>query len=133
MKQDIRKRKLEKGKIIPLKFDYVFVSIFNNPNNIVILEKFLSCYLDIPLEEIKGNLTIHPRGLELESKGVKNKQVDLILNLGNDKINIELNNSFGSGIIHRNIIYACNIHGGQLRYGDNSYSNITSLIQINSN
>ncbi len=133
MKIDVRKRPLEKGKIIPIKFDYVFVSIFNNPKNIVILENFISCYLDIPLEEVKGNLTINSRELELESKHTKNKQVDLILDLNGNKINIELNNTFGKGIIDRNIIYACNIHGRQLKYRDNSYSDITSLIQINLN
>lgn len=130
---DVRKEKRIEGKIIPIKFDYVFVSIFNNPQNIEILENFLSCYLEIPLEEIKGNLTIMPRELELESKGSKNKQVDLILDLKGDKINIELNNNFTEGMIERNIVYACNIHGRQLRYGDNSYSNITKIIQINFN
>ena len=130
---DVRKEKRKEGEIIPIKFDYVFVSIFNNPQNIEILENFLSCYLEIPLEGIKGNLKIMPRELELESKGSKNKQVDLILDLKGDKINIELNNNFTEGMIERNIVYACNIHGRQLRYGDNSYSNITKIIQINFN
>ena len=131
--KNIRKEPIKDGKIIPLKFDYVFVSIFNNPKNIEILENFLSCYLAIPLNDIKGNLRLIPRDLELEGKRNKNKQVDLILDLNEDKINIELNNSFTDGIVERNIVYACNIHGRQLKYGDNTYSNISRLIQINFN
>ena len=131
--KDIRKEKQLKGKIIPLRFDYMFTNIFNNPKNIEILENFISCYLEIPLKEIKGNLTLQSRELIIENKKEKNKQVDLILKLGENKINIELNNNFTEGIIERNVIYACNIHGRQLKYGDNNYSNITSLIQINLN
>ena len=55
---NIRTRKLNKGEIIPLTFDYMFSSIFNKEENIDILEEFLSFYLEIELEEIKGNLKL---------------------------------------------------------------------------
>ena len=124
---------LKPGEIIPLTFDYVFTAIFNNPNNIDIIESFLSCYFEIPIEELKGKVTIIPRELELESKLVKNKQVDLLLDLKGEKINIELSNQPTIGIINRNIVYACNIHSRQLKYGDNHYANIEKTIQINLN
>ena len=124
---------LKKGEIIPLTFDYVFTAIFNNKDNINILENFLSCYFDIPIGNIRGNVTLLPRQLELESSFSRNKQVDLILDLNGEKINIELSNKIGQGIINRNVVYACNIHGRQLEYGDNNYTHIKKTIQINLN
>ncbi len=133
MKKDIRKEKLEKGKIIPLTFDYVFTSIFNNPENIKILENFLSCYLEMPLEKLRGKVKIVPRNLKLESKMEASKQVDLILELEDEKINIELSNRVNVGIINRNIVYACGIHSRNLKYGEKDYNNIGRTIQINLN
>ncbi len=133
MKSDIRKQILQKGEIIPLSFDFMFTSIFNKKENIIILENFLSCYLEIPLENIRGKLILSPRNLELENKTVANKQVDLILELEEEKINIELSNRITDGIINRNIIFACNIHSRNLKYGDNSYNSIGKTIQINLN
>jgi len=129
----LRIETLKKGEIIPLTFDYVFTAIFNNKDNINILENFLSCYFDIPIGNIRGNVTLLPRQLELESSFSRNKQVDLILDLNGEKINIELSNKIGQGIINRNVVYACNIHGRQLEYGDNNYTHIKKTIQINLN
>ena len=42
--------------IIPLNFDMSFLTIFNKEKNSSILEHFLSCYLEIPYESVKGNL-----------------------------------------------------------------------------
>lgn len=63
----------------------------------------------------------------------RNKQVDLILDLNGEKINIELSNKIGKGIINRNVVYACNIHRRQLEFGDNNYTRIKKTIQINLN
>lgn len=129
----LREKLLKKGEIIPLTFDYVFTAIFNNKENINILENFLACYFDVSIDMIRGNVTLLPRQLELESKMARNKQVDLILDLKGEKINIELSNKISQGIINRNVVYACNIHGRQLEYGDNNYTKIKKTIQINLN
>lgn len=128
-----RDERLKEGEIIPLTYDYVFTSIFNNKDNICILENFLSCYFNVPLEQIKDRVIILPRDLELESKSTRNKQVDLILDLNGEKINIELSNKISHGIVNRNVVYACNVHGRQLEYGDNNYTKIKKTIQINLN
>ena len=133
MKYDKRKEKLQKGEIVPLTFDYVFTAIFNKEENILILENFLSCYLEIPLEEIRGKWKLCSRDLELENKQSANKQVDLILEFEGDKINIELSNHINDGIINRNIVFACNIHSRNLKYGHQNYNEIERTIQINLN
>ena len=127
----MRETFLKKGEIIPLNTDFVFTSIFNNQENIEILEAFLSIYLDD--NNIEGNLKVASRDLRLESMASRSKQVDLILYRGKDIINIELNNSFTPNLIERNVVYACNMHGGQLKYKDNSYREIKSTLQINLN
>ena len=91
-KKNMIKTKLKKGQIIPLTFDYMFTEIFNDEDNICILEEFISFYLDIPLNEVRGNLKLLSRKLKMESKIESKKEVDLLLNLNGEKINIELNN-----------------------------------------
>lgn len=127
------KETLEPGKIIPLNFDYAFENIFGKQEHVRILEHFLACYLEISIEKIRGKVTILPRDLNLESKKTANKQVDILLELEDKKINIELNNHSNEGIKDRNIVYACNIHGRSLKYGKKSYNEIVPIIQINLN
>ena len=128
-----RKATLKEGEIVPITFDYVFTNIFNNDNNIKLIENFLSCYFDVPLENIRGKVSIKNRNLPLENKKSRYKQVDLILDLNGKRINLELNNNLSAGKKERNVTYVCNVHGGQLKVGDNDYSKINDTIQINLN
>jgi hypothetical protein len=127
---DQRKIGRANGEVIPLTYNYMFVTILDNPENIIILENFLSCYLDIPLDTIRGHLKLNKRDLPIDSKKEKNKQVDLILTMGSDIFNIEMNNSFDKDIKERNVVYGCAIHGKQLAYGAD-YKNIHKFLQIN--
>ena len=133
MKNNIRTKELKEGEIIPLNFDFVFTSIFTNPDNMIIIENFVSCLLDLDLKLVKGNIKILNRNLSVENKKERNKQVDLLLEYRGEKINIEINNYYSKGITDRNIVYASYIHGKQLDYEDNTYSNINKTIQINLN
>ena len=133
MKNNIRTKELKEGEIIPLNFDFVFTSIFTNPDNMIIIEYFVSCLLDLDLKLVKGNIKILNRNLSVENKKERNKQVDLLLEYRGEKINIEINNYYSKGITDRNIVYASYIHGKQLDYEDNTYSNINKTIQINLN
>lgn len=127
----MKKIKLKKGEIIPLTFDPMFTEIFNNENNICILEDFLSCYLDIPYNKIKNNLKLSSRNLNRNSIIDSKKEVDILLNLDGEKINIELNNTNNKGIIDRNVVYIGKIHGTQLKRGFKTYNEIKKTIQIN--
>lgn len=90
MNQIIRTKVLKEGEIIPISFDYIFTNIFNNPKNVIILENFLSCYLDIEISKIKGKVTILSRDLILAHKKEASKQIDLLVDIEGEKINIEL-------------------------------------------
>lgn len=131
MSRNIRTDQLPKGEIIPPIYDFMFTAIFNKEENLIITENFLSLYLQIPLSEIKGKLKIKPRNLELENKYVASKQVDLLLELENKRINIEVSTSVSIGIVNRNVVFACNTHATSYHYGDSKYKNIGDTIQIN--
>ena len=119
--------------IIPLTFDRAFICVFNKEKNISILEHFISTYLKLPLEKVKGHLKLLSRDLELDHKQERQKQIDILLDLDGRKINIELNNNNTAGILERNIVFASKIHGRQLKKSDNDYSKIEQTIQINLN
>ena len=121
---------LKEGELIPLTFDIMFTEIFNNPDNICILEEFISNYLDIPLNLVIGNLKILSRRLSKEESYDSRKEVDLLLNYLGKKINIEMSNSASDGVINRNVVYLCKIHGRQLKTSDTNYSKINDTIQI---
>ena len=125
---NIRTVKLEEGQIIPLNFDFEFSGIFNNTDNMIIVENFVALYLNESISKIRGNVTINSRNLPINNKHNKDKQIDLLVDLDGEKINIELNNRKSPGIIDRNIVYACEVHGKQLKYKDNDYSNISRTI-----
>ena len=130
----VRKNKLKNNEIIPLNIDFMFTTIFNNEKNIYVLEHFLSDYLEIPLDSIKGNLKILKRKLLLNNKKQASNEVDLVLSYNGKLINIKLSNERKStGVIERNIVLACKIHGGELEYGNKDYKNIDETIQINLN
>ncbi len=131
---NIRNKKIGKNELIPLSFDYIFTGIFNNKENMELIESFVGVFLEINPKELKGKIEIISRDLEIENKKEKNNKVDLLLNYKGEKINIELNNEgYSSGIVDRNIVYACLIHGRGLLYGDRTYGNIRTTIQLNFN
>lgn len=139
MNQTVREKKLEKGQIVPITFDYVFCNIFNNPDNMIILENFLSCYLEVPLKKIRGQVEILSRNLIIENKKEANKQIDLLVDIEGEKVNIELQNKRSEGIINRNVVFACKVHARGLKLKTSngkkdSYSKYTAIkrtLQIN--
>ncbi len=139
MNTNVRNKKLEEGEIVPLTFDYVFTNIFNNPDNIIILENFLACYLEVAVNKLRGNIEILSRNLIIKHKKEANKQIDLLVDIEGEKINIELQNQMSEGIINRNVVFACKVHAGQLKLREKdeekgskyNYHRIKKTLQIN--
>ena len=77
-----------------------------------------------------GNLEILSRRLSKEERYDSRKEVDLLLNYQGKMINIEMSNSASDGVINRNVVYLCKIHGRQLKTNDINYSRINDTIQI---
>ena len=125
-----RKQMLAPGEIIPLNFDFLFTSIFNNPDNMIIIENFLAIYFDLPVSTIRGKVSIKSRDLLPSAKIDADKQVDLLLDYEGEKINIELSNYNSPGLVDRNIVYLASVHSHQMEYGVNNYAKIGKSLQI---
>lgn len=125
-----RIKTIEKGKIIPLKYDFMFTEIFNKEENIEIVESFISNYLEIPLEEVRNKIKIKSRRIGKENKKEKDNEVDLLLEMKKEKINIEISNGITQGIKDRNVVYISKVHGKNMIYADD-YTDIGKTIQIN--
>ena len=139
MNGSVRRKQLKEGTIVPITFDYVFCNIFNNIDNIIILENFLACYLEVPLSKIRGHVEILSRNLIIEHKREANKQIDLLVDIDGEKVNIELQNKKSEGIINRNVVFASKVHAGQLKINnekgnkdsESKYAGIKRTLQIN--
>ena len=121
---------LDKDEIIPLKYDYMFTQIFNNKENICILEEFIAAYFNYELKEVRGNIVLQPRKLGKSSIKEKSKEVDLLLKYKNKNYNIEMSTGWNQDIKDRNVVFLTNIHGKQLERGD-KYNKIDESIQLN--
>lgn len=120
--------------IIPLTKDIMFSLVFNNEQNICVLEEFLSVYLEIELERLRGHLTLLSRKQTNESKSVAQTEVDILLDLDGDKVIIEMNaNGFYESIRKRNLIYAAKALSKEYKIGDTKLKNAHSVLQINFN
>ena len=132
MKKNKRESILGKDEYIPLTFGYVFEAIFNNKDNIDLLESFFDAYFLKEKGHYKNKVKLLNRELPTDNRNDRDKQVDILLQDDDGNyIEIEMsNNTSVSGVIDRNIIYLCYIHSKQLHYKDNDYSNIKKSIQI---
>ena len=126
-------KNLKSNEIIPMTYDLMFTEIFNNEKNIVLLEEFISFYMNIPIKEVTGNLKLLKRNLNKKNLKSSKKEVDLLLDLKGKKYNIELSNKWNQSIKDRNVVYISHIHSDQLTRGFSDYSEIEESIQINLN
>lgn len=121
---------LKKDEIIPLKFDGMFTQVFNNEENICILEEFIATYFNYDLNKVRGNIKILSRNLSKSNIKEKDKEVDLLLKYDNKNYNIEMSTGWSKNIKDRNVMFLANIHGKQLETGD-EYDKIDESIQLN--
>jgi len=121
-------------EIIPLKRDFIFSEVFNNIENISILENFIATYLSLDKDKVRGNLKLLSRRLPNTKRNEARKEVDVLLDLNGEKIIIELNaNSFKDGIKSRNLGYASEVFVQQYKKGDKELKNINKVLEINLN
>ena len=122
-------------RIVPIKCDKAFKKMFGDRSGISRLEGLLSIYLDIPYNELKGNVEIKKKKKRVNQEKEKKQSYDIlakiIFNVDN-KINLEMNVKNYKGLIDRNIAYISHIFGSQMKTSEN-YSKVDKVIQINFN
>ena len=131
-------KKRKTGEIIPLSRNFMFIQVFYYHNGVERLERFISDYLGLPYEKVHNHITLLPRDAEKDKRLTADMQLDLVLDLDDNKINIELNNSPYTGLRERNLTYAELLGGHQYkkikgRSSKEIYKDIKATLQINLN
>lgn len=80
----LNSKNLKKDAFIPLTNPAQFKKVFSDEDNIGMVEYLVSSILKIPLEEVKGNLTLSHNDKEAYN------EVDAILNRNGQNVHIEL-------------------------------------------
>ena len=122
-------------KIIPLEIDLLFKKVFGDNDGIRRLEGLVSILLQVPYEEVKGNVIVLNGEKRINNKRSKRQSVDVIaevtITTGTIRLNVEVNLKKGT-TLERNILYAAGMLSSQLQNKE-GYENIRPVIQINFN
>ena len=126
------KNKIE--NIIPLSFDYKFKKVFGDNDAIDRLEVIISIIFNIPIQDIKGKITILNSEKLIESKNEKKGAMDVYLKLrlesGYERVDIEVSDKkLSQSIIDRNIMYGAHKLVTQLQRKED-YSTLEPIIIV---
>ena len=112
-------------------YDVFFKAIFTDEVNI--LAKMVSDITGIDYEILKDNVILETNEIPISTKNEKAKRCDFILRVGeNHLINLELNSSYYSGLIAKNLAYLCSLFSTSIRSGE-EYNEDLLAVQINLN
>ena len=122
--------KKTKEKIIPATFDPVFKALLTSEECREYLADIISYITKIPKEDIMNNLVV--RNSELINNKVKEKRkiTDLIVDVLNNRINLEMNKEYYTGLFTKNNAYQHKIAAEQFLSGKD-YVEEKKIIQIN--
>lgn len=126
-----------KEYFVPFKYNYIFKYLFNKKENMILLENFLSCLLNVDRKLLSGNIRILNNEL-IKAKEDIGARVDLLIEVNDVLINIEVNKSRR---YTDNILTKCNYYMYSLLRGDIAISKDTrkyqhlhkKIIQVNLN
>ena len=112
-------------------YDSVFKALFMDEVNI--LTKMVSDITGMDYEILENNITLETNELPVNSLKEKVKKCDFILRIDKNKIlNIELNASYYTGLLIKNLAYLCNIFSRVTKKSD-KYDENLNVIQLNLN
>ena len=124
--------KIDKTKVIPATFNPVFKALLTNKECKEYLADLINIVTKIPKKEILNNLVI--RNSELMNNNVKEKRkvTDLIVDVLNNRINLEMNKEYYNGLFSKSDAYHHKIAAEQFLSGED-YIEERKIIQINFN
>ena len=112
-------------------YDSVFKALFMDEVNI--LTKMVSDITGMDYEILENNITLETNELPVNSLKEKIKRCDFILRIDkNNILNIELNSSYYTGLLIKNLAYLCNIFSRVTKKSD-KYDENLNVIQLNLN
>ncbi len=117
-------------KIIPLWHDEIFNTIFNNEDNIDLLEELIAILFQRDINEIRGKAKLLSRNLYRVKRGDAKKEVDILVDVDGEKFNIEIEDCYDEATLKKDYSYACNIHSRQAKRGIKNYNTIKATNQL---
>ena len=112
-------------------YDVVFKTVFTSLPNL--LARLISDITNIPYSLLENNIYLEANELPIERDNEKAKWCDFIVKYDNNSvINIELNNYSHTGLILKNLAYACKLFSTSFEKGKN-YNKNFHVVQININ
>ena len=122
---------VEKTKFYTLQADPVFKNVFYRDTNL--LKRFLTDILSDFYDNFHiENITILNTELSKDKLYIKNKTVDILVDIGTKKINCEVNTKYTSEHVYRNFLYLIQSTIQDMRK-NMDYVDIEDHIQININ
>ena len=114
----IKKEDLKEGDKLPIYSDTFFHAMFSNTNRLKYLCKFLSYFFeDVTCEELEKVTTLVKNEEDKTNDNDKARRVDLLAQVGDMKINLEVNNCATKETMERNLEYLCRLYGEQVTSG----------------
>ena len=118
-------------KFYTLQADPVFKNVFYRDTNL--LKRFLTDILSRFYNNFHiENITILNTELSKDKLYIKNKTVDILVDIGSKKINCEVNTKYDSRHVYRNFLYLIQNTVEDIKRGED-YIDIKDHIQININ
>ena len=122
---------VEKTKFYTLQADPVFKNVFYRDTNL--LKRFLTDILSDFYDNLHiDSVTILNTELSKDRLYIKNKTVDILVDIGSKKINCEVNTKYDSEHVYRNFLYLVQSTVADMKK-NMDYSDIDDHIQININ
>ena len=122
--------KLEEGRIIPATYDPVFKALLTSEECREYLADLINIVTKIPKENIINNLVIRNSEHMKSNISEKGKTSDLIVDVENNRINLECNLDYYEGLFSKNNAYQYKLVAEQFLVGQD-YIEEKKIIQIN--
>lgn len=119
-------------KYIPASFDPIFKVLFTSKSCINYSTDLLSNIIKIPKEVIKENIIILNNELPIKHYNEKKMKTDIIMDVLDNRINIEMNKYYYDGLFEKNNAYQSKLLEEQFQNGE-GYLDVKKVIQINFN
>ncbi len=115
-------------KIIPMTNDRVFKSVLSSIEARDYLIDIISGITGLPKENLKKDMTFVDSEHRISSKKESKKISDLVVEVKDNVINLEMNNTYYKKLVHRNFEYIAKLKSNLI---GESYNKIRKVIQIN--
>ena len=119
----------ESTQLMQATYDCIFKAVMLDPSTREYLKQLIHYITNIPLKYL-DNMTVQNVEHLVDNKKDKKMKSDIIVSVGNKKINVEMNREYYKGLFIRNSGYLHKIEAS-LYKEDEDYINVSEVIQIN--